>query len=189
MKKEVDKSKTLVKLGFYMLFLLTVVLLIVTTKTGTNVNNGASNSEMTNKKTYLDKEKELINGKYNYTFTIDDGLITYVGVAEDGIRTGKKTIDGAFIQYEESEIIYRKDENEKIVYDDLYSGLDVGMFNFKELFERLNAENCMIDRNGDEIIYSYSNISNYDYTITVNSLHIIKIQIDGEHKYNFVFTY
>lgn len=189
MKKEVDKSKTLVKFGFYMLFLLVVILLIITTGAYKKEQVPTNKNEEVHKKTYVEKQKDLSTLKYNYIFIIDDGIVTYNGIYENGIRKGQKKENDVTIQYEESDNTYKIVNKEKILYDDLYENLDDKMFNLSSLFEVLNAENCHIERTDETTTYAYADILDHDYLITANNEHIIKIEIEGTHKYNFEFTY
>ena len=184
----VDKSKTLIKFGLYMLFL-TVVIGLVITSGATPAKNRTNDETRETRKTYLEKEKELIDGEYNYVFRVDDGLITFEGNFKDGIRKGKKKDNDNTIQYEEGIEIYKVIDNQKEKYEDLYDGLDEQLFDFKSLFDILNSESCLIERNDDQVIYSYTEVLGYDFIITSDSLHIIHLQIDGLHNYEYEFTY
>ena len=195
MKNSEDKSKTLIKLGIYMLFLFFVIGLIITSGAkpigyydNTNTESKSEN-EKTTTKTYLQKEKELISGTYEYKFIIDNGEIIFEGFARDGLREGTKTVGEVEIDYQEGEVVSIIENGLEKEYVDLYEGLDESLFDFESLFEKLNAENCVIDRREEEIVYSYTNILGYDLDITTDRDNIIKIDINGSHKYSMEFTY
>ena len=182
-----EKSKTLIKFGLYMLFLFVVVGLVITTGASPSSSRKNTNTEI-HKKTYLEKEDDLISDAYKYTFKIDNG-ITFNGSSSNGKRTGTKEENGTTIQYIEEEQIYKIVNNEKELYENLYDGLDTQLFNFKSLFEKLNKEDCLIDRTEDETIYSYTDVLGYNIDITTNEEHITEIKIEGTLKYTFEFTY
>ena len=186
---DTGKSKTLIRFGLYMLFLAIVIGLIVVSGVSPTDKRKSANDTLQTQKTYLEKEKELFEGTYNYKFNVDDGLVTYTGAYTDGIRTGVKKTETTTIQYEESEEIYKIVDNQKEKYEDLYEGLDAILFDFKSLFDKLNSENCLIERTDEETIYTYTGVLDYDFVITASREHIMIIQIDGEHKYIFEFTY
>ena len=192
MNNKNDKSKTLIRLGFYMLFLVMVIVLIVTSGVNTEDNSNTknvNNTTISSQKTYLEKEQILVSGNYNYKFVIDDGVIVFKGVAVNGNRRGTKTVNNKAIEYEKDVDVYIVENGQKKVYEGLYDNIDESLFDFKSLFEKLNVLKCLIDRREEETVYSYKEVFGYNIDITSNKDYIIKIDINGLHKYNMEFTY
>ena len=184
-----EKTKMLVKLGIYVLFLIVVICLIVISGALPKYKERNKNDIKETQKTYLEKEEDLISGKYKYTFTVDNS-ISFVGNFENNIRRGKKITNDATIEYiEENNNVYKILDGEKIHYVELYVGLDETIFNFEKLFDTLNRENCLIERVEDEILYTYTGVLGYNIDILANKNNIIKITAEGTHNYKLEFTY
>ena len=190
-KNDDDKSKTLIRFGLYMLFLFIVIAMIITTgvKPKNNLTNVVDDKVVNTKKTYLEKKQGLFNGDYEYKFVIDDGEITYEGTFIDGIRKGIKKTKDEETEYIEKSYTYIIQNGKEIIYDNLYEGLDNKLFNFRELFDILDKENCIIDAREEETVYSYENIFEYNFNIITDQDNVIKIEIYGTHNYIFSFTY
>ena len=183
-----DKYKTLIKFGFYMLFIITIVLMIIVSGVKPKSINSDNKNDIV-KKTYAEKEQELFNSDYKYRFVVDDGEVTFEGTFTNGVRKGKKSSKDESTQYIESDVVYIIENGKEVLFENLYGELDDKLFNFKSLFDILNEENCLIDRRDEKTIYSYTDIGGYSFSITTDEEYILKIEINGEHNYIFSFTY
>lgn len=200
--KETEKGRTLIKFSGYMIFLFLVILMIIisgATKGTESINNTDNSSENSHQSeevekeiTYLDMQKALYEGDYEFSYKISGELeINYIGEKKGEIISGYKETKDNLVKYQiEDDKIYKIVLKEKTEYEDLYLGLDAKLFDFKNIFETLNPKNAIIEKTEKDKSYIYENIDNYKYIIKLNDKEITNIIIETKDlNYNFEFIY
>lgn len=196
--KETKKGRALLKLSLYMIFLAFVFILIIVAnsledpypkRTSSSTETESHREEKT--LTYLDKQKKLTEGEYEYTYNITgSAFIIYMGEFKNKVETGYKETEDDLVKYKiKNGITYRTFLNQEEEYDGLYEGLDENLFDLKTLFETLNSESATIENNKDTKIYKYNlDGKNFEITTDKDSITNIKI-IDNTITYDFSYEY
>ena len=190
-----DKSKTLLKLILYVLFI--VVFMIIASpgrakKNETTNENASTPLVSATNVSYIDKQSKLKDGTYNYRYEISGEVNTmYHGKCQANVCEGVREIDGKSIKYT---LInwkaYIKENGEDVEYDAIYENLDGQLFDYTELFKILNSAKSLKVKKDNEEIYTYENINNYEVIVSTNDETIYKIEIKGnnlDYKFNFEY--
>lgn len=196
--RKTDRGKIIFKLTLYMIFFIIVfVLVIIASKIDNNTSlhkssfSNSSTESIIKEKTYLDKQKLLFNGSYNFIYTIEGTTnVKFTGTCKDSIIEGFKETEKEIIKYriENGTVLKQKMGNYEL-YNELYQNLDENLFDFLSLFEKLNSEKTIIENTNSEKIYIY-NQNNYKYEIITNKEYITKINISNQEiSYTFSFNY
>lgn len=197
--KKDPKGKSKIQFSGYMIFFLFIIALVVITGNYKAEDIAIINDEKQSPKeetnetptSYLEKEQLLINGEYDYTFTITgEEKIIFTGECRDKIRTGFKQSEDGIIKYRENkdDVVLLNVKGEES-YSGLYDNLDRKLFDFDNLFNLLNRENATIDKTTNSIIYTY-HLEEYDYIVKTGTKTIDEIDISKDNiEYIFTFTY
>ena len=194
------KIKSLIYLAFFIIFLILAI------STGAVSDRSREyKAELLNKEnqknsetvkdvelTYFEKQKILYDGNYNYEFNISGEVnLNYTGKSTRGIRVGYKETTDEIVKYKwDNGKTYLLKGEEEIEYEELYEGVDRELFQFESLFNRLNGDSALINRDNDETIYVYSNIDSSKVTVFTTKKNIKKIEIESIGiKYEFSFDY
>lgn len=200
--RNTEKGKVLFKFILYMTFLIFVMVLCLATGSTKSLKNNSYSRESSGeqkessleipKLSYFDKQKLLVEGKYefNHTIEISGVKFSFLGVHEDSITEGFKETEGELIHYKiEDGIPYKINFTGKEEYYDLYSGLDGKFFDFESVFKLLNSSSASIEREGVHTTYIYS-IENHTYIVKTDEKSIVEIDIHSEeNKYIFNFKF
>lgn len=195
--KETERGRALLKLSRYMIFFLGVILLFViagfTGGPRPIIPNKSNNQEQESLvRSYLEKQQMITSGNYHYEFHITGVMnVNYTGTVKDGVVEGYKETSEETIKYQiENGKIYSVKMNQKEEYIELYDGLDENLFDFSQLFGKLNATNTFIDNTVSEKVYTYENIDNYKIVVYTTEAQISKIVIENDElEYEFTFSY
>lgn len=184
-KIEKRNKRLKIKLAIYFGFLGFVILLVLITGSTkpSSMNNQNNKNTKSNVVEYYDMQKEIYEGNYNYVFEVSNG-IKYTGVSTKGVRTGYMENNGNIIKYKKDTYTYKIEGTNEIKYDELYTGLDSSLFDFKKLFDKINSSSTIKARNGENYTYSYDNI-----VIKTNDKHIVEIKVNSNVNYTFTFTF
>ena len=191
-KKGRETIKLLVYLSFIIIFFLLVLIAGMTKKKSIVIPKTTESIESKVEVTYLDKQKKLYEGKYNFIYEISGAItIKYNGTYDNGIVTGFKEDSNGIIKYKIAEgNTYSIKMDSEEPYDKLYDGLDVSLFDFNSLFNNLNTKNATINDDGDKKSYSYKDINGYDISVILDDSYIKEINISNDGlQYKFSFTY
>ena len=203
--KKTEKGKILLKFMGYMAFFVFVIILVVVAnanqkndnleiKNESNIeeNKNTSEESTTENLTYLDKQKKLYEGKYEFNYTVTGELnVTYTGTFDNGTVEGYKETEEELVRYSiEDGVTYKVKLNKKEEYDKLYEGLDANLFDFRQLFDKINSTSAIIDRYKEEKTYTYDGIDGYHIVVTLSDIEIDKIEINNDVlTYTFTFDY
>lgn len=203
--KKTEKGKILLKFMGYMAFFVFVIILIVVAnanqkndnleiKNESNIEEKESTSEDSTSEnlTYLDKQKKLYEKKYEFNYTVTGELnVTYTGTFDNGTVEGYKETEEELVRYSiEDGVTYKVKLNKKEEYDKLYEGLDANLFDFRQLFDKINSTSAIIDRSKEEKTYTYDGIDGYHIVVTLSDIEIDKIEINNDVlTYTFTFDY
>ena len=203
--KKKEKGKILLKFMGYMAFFVFVIILVVVAnanqkndnleiKNESNIeeNENTSEESTTENLTYLDKQKKLYEGKYEFNYTVTGELnVTYTGTFDNGTVEGYKETEEELVRYSiEDGVTYKVKLNKKEEYDKLYEGLDANLFDFRQLFDKINSTSAIIDRSKEEKTYTYDGIDGYHIVVTLSDIEIDKIEINNDVlTYTFTFDY
>ncbi len=203
--KKTEKGKILLKFMGYMAFFVFVIILVVVAnanqkndnleiKNESNIeeNKNTSEESTTENLTYLDKQKKLYEGKYEFNYTVTGELnVTYTGTFDNGTVEGYKETEEELVRYSiEDGVTYKVKLNKKEEYDKLYEGLDANLFDFRQLFDKINSTSAIIDRSKEEKTYTYDGIDGYHIVVTLSDIEIDKIEINNDVlTYTFTFDY
>ena len=190
------KGKEFIKLISYLVFIFVFLLLVLITgsykKEKAVVPKTKESVESKVEITYLDKQKKLYEGKYNFVYEITGAItIKYNGTFDKGTTTGFKEDSNGITKYKISEgNVYSIKMDTEEPYDKLYDGLDISLFDFKSLFEDLNTRNTTINDEKDKKSYSYKDVNGYDVSVVLDDNYIKEIVITNDSlKYDFSFNY
>lgn len=200
--RSTEKGKKFFKLALYMIFLFFVFLICIFANSlpSSEVQNASSILveskeviiEEDKERTYLEKQQVLTEGKYEFNYKVmGPKEVTYYGSFAGGRVDGLKETDGDLIRYSiEAGIVYIHSFNDKEPYDLLYEGLDPELFDFKNLFAKLNSSSAKIEKTEQEKIYNYESLDEYTYKVITDDDAIEEIDIVGkEANYTFTFDY
>lgn len=203
--KKTEKGRILLKFMGYMAFFVFVLILVVVANANqkndnleVNDESNIEEKESTNVEsesenlTYLDKQKKLYEGKYEFNYTVTGELnVTYTGTFDNGTVEGYKETEEELVRYSiEEGVTYRVKLNKKEEYDKLYEGLDANLFDFKQLFDKINSTSAIIDRSKEEKTYTYDGIDGYHIVVTLSEIEIDKIEINNDVlTYTLTFDY
>lgn len=198
--RSTERGKVLFKFMLYMIFFAFVVVLAIATgaaKSPYMNYSGESNEEesMVESRpelTYFDKQKRLLFDKYDFTYKITGLMnIEYNGTYDKGTVDGFKETEDDLLRYViENGKVYTVLLGEKSEYDKLYEGLDATLFEFDDLFMKLNQTSSTISKSSDSKIYHYADLDGRDFLVTTNDESITKINIvDSGILYEFIFKY
>lgn len=198
--KSTERGQLKLKFAGYMAFLIVFIILALATGTFKEASNNYKNTlnkteeEKEEVKTsYRDKQLKLINDNYQFTYTISNSTssVVFTGKKNDNVIFGYKETNNGIVKYKiEGEKVYIINLNNEVEYDKLYDGLKKELFNLKDLFDKLNSQNAVINKQENMDIYTYENIEGYKYIITTTDETINKIEItDGSTNYLFTFEY
>ena len=203
--KKTEKGKILLKFMGYMAFFVFVIILVVVAnanqkndnleiKNESNIEEKESTSEdsISENLTYLDKQKKLYEGKYEFNYTVTGELnVTYTGTFDNGTVEGYKETEEELVRYSiEDGVTYKVKLNKKEEYDKLYEGLEANLFDFRQLFDKINSTSAIIDRSKEEKTYTYDGIDGYHIVVTLSDIEIDKIEINNDVlTYTFTFDY
>lgn len=200
--RSTERGRALFKLILYMIFFGAVLFLVVFTNAVHPPKKASSSStqsspvekpsESPKEKTYFDKQEVLYTGQYDFTYRIEsDKIVEYIGEYNAGHVIGYRETDDDLIKYSiEEGVTYLHSFGSKTEYDELYLTYDAGLFDFKNLFKKLNSSTANIEKNGVEKRYTYQNIDRYTYIISTDEECIDTIEIFNEStKYEFAFDY
>lgn len=208
--QKTERGKTILKFSSYMIFFVAVLLFVMianatnnskSTVPSNNENNNVQDVFLNNESsdyttktlTYLEKQKKLYEGEYDFTYKISGEItLQYSGTYKKGLVTGYKQSSTETVRYKiENGTSYKLLLDSEEIYTDLYLGLDEKLFDLKGVFELLNSKSTIIDRKEeDNKSYTYQNINGYNFIIDLNDTEIKKITIENEVlKYEFSFEY
>lgn len=170
-----EKNKIILKFTIYMTFLIIVIALVLIVGIKNN-NNFSDNSEIQSNstvdtKSYIDMQRDLLNRK-NYVLNISgtDNYIFNVIDNDDELN---------FID---------KDGNQVDI--ELYTDIDKKIFDFEDLFDKLNKASTIIDKASSGKIYNYLDIDGYRAKVYVNDKYIYRMIIENDiNTYLFTFDY
>ncbi len=196
--RSTERGRTLFKFILYMIFFVAVFLLILIVSRTNNLyltwNNSSSSSveESTSKKvyTYLDKQNELISGKYEFVYNITGPKeYVFMGDYDNGQVDAIRESDDEIIRYSiEDGVVYLKKLSSKEEYTSLYEGLNSQLFDLKSLFSKLNMNSATIYNTLENKTYIYDNVEGKKAQVIANEEKIIEIDIwDGEYTYKFTY--
>lgn len=197
--RSTEKGRTLFKFILYMVFFTSVVLLIIITNAVTpprQTTRHASSSLVTTPEkkeelSYPEKQEKLLKGTYDFYYKITSNrIIEYTGSFANGKVEGFRETEDELIRYTiEDGVVYKKDIQESLPYEELYLDLDSTLFDFTTLFAKLNSTGAQIIRNGEEKIYNYQ-LDDYTYKISTNANTITAIDINTKtDQYSYTFEY
>lgn len=198
--RKTERGRTAFKFTIYMIFLGFVLIILFlggsfnrkpanTKRVG---STESSESVETIELTYFDKQNKLLNGNYEFKYTINgENSVLFDGELKDGVIKGYKESLDEVIKYEiEDGIVYKVFFNQKEEIHNLYENLDERLFDFSTLFELLNSSNSVIDNTSLNKIYKYASVYEYNIEVITNETEITKIIIKNENiEYNFEFIY
>ena len=194
--KKTERGKSLIKFGWDMLFILFVFILILSSGTLNSKKETSKGEESTieskTEVSYIDMQKELINGKYEFEYIITGTVnVNYTGSYSNREVTGFRESDDSLIKYHiKDDIIYKNKMGVEEEYSDLYTGLDSTLFNLELLFSKLNSSNVIKNNKEDNRIFTYENVDGYEIVVHLDNEHINKIIIKNtDLAYEFSFTY
>lgn len=194
--KKTERGKSLIKFGWDMLFILFVFILILSSGTLNSKKETSKGEESTieskTEVSYIDMQKELINGKYEFEYIITGTVnVNYTGSYNNREVTGFRESDDSLIKYHiKDDIIYKNKMGVEEEYSDLYTGLDSTLFNLELLFSELNSSNVIKNNKEDNRIFTYENVDGYEIVVHLDNEHINKIIIKNtDLAYEFSFTY
>lgn len=194
--KKTERGKSLIKFGWDMLFILFVFILILSSGTLNSKKETSKGKESTieskTEVSYIDMQKELINGKYEFEYIITGTVnVNYTGNYSNREVTGFRESDDSLIKYHiKDDIIYKNKMGVEEEYSDLYTGLDSTLFNLELLFSKLNSSNVIKNNKEDNRIFTYENVDGYEIVVHLDNEHINKIIIKNtDLAYEFSFTY
>lgn len=194
--KKTERGKSLIKFGWDMLFILFVFILILSSGTLNSKKETSKGEESTieskTEVSYIDMQKELINGKYEFEYIITGTVnVNYTGSYNNREVTGFRESDDSLIKYHiKDDIIYKNKMGVEEEYSDLYTGLDSTLFNLELLFSKLNSSNVIKNNKEDNRIFTYENVDGYEIVVHLDNEHVNKIIIKNtDLAYEFSFTY
>ena len=102
--KKTERGKSLIKFGWDMLFILFVFILILSSGTLNSKKETSKGEESTieskTEVSYIDMQKELINGKYEFEYIITGTVnVNYTGSYSNREVTGFRESDDSLIKY------------------------------------------------------------------------------------------
>ena len=193
--KKTERGKSFIKFGWDMLFILFVFILILSSGTLNNKQDNTKEESTIESKeeiSYVDMQKVLIDGKYEFEYKIT-GILTvnYTGSYNNGEVVGFRESDDSLIKYHiKDDVIYKNKMGTEEEYSDLYTGLDENLFNLEMLFNTLNGSNVIKNSKEDNKIYTYEEVKGYEVEVSLDDTHINRVIIkNNDLTYEFSFTY
>lgn len=180
-------SKDLTKMIVYLCFIVVVVSLVIATNSKPNEVRYDGKEEVTESKTLNDKENIIINGNYSYEFIVGDNSIVYRGSKNGNVNIGVK-ISSDEVAYKIIDGTPYKMEDDDVIYEEMYDGLNDAYFNFKNLFDKLNSSSTIIKREGEYIRYNYD-INDVKMVVVTTKDNISEIVVYDDLTYIFKFSY
>ena len=193
--KKTERGKSLIKFGWDMLFILFVFILILASGTLNNKQDNTkeeSTIESKEEVSYIDMQKILIDGKYEFEYKIAGIVeVNYTGSYNKGEVVGFRESDDSLIKYHIKDgIIYKNKMGTEEEYLDLYTGLDENLFDLEMLFNTLNGSNVIKNSKEDNRVFTYEDVNGYEVEVYLNDSNINNIIIkNSDLTYEFSFTY
>ncbi len=184
------QTRAIIKLGLYMLFVISLcILVIITNKYKVN------NPPIENKKiTFGEMQNNLINSDYEYNFEIllNKEKIIFEGKKENGVNTGYKKTSSELIEYYiDNTGIYSVNIDQKTLDESIFENIKYDYFDLQKLFKLLELVSPNIEYHEEIVTYVY-NINTSDEVSTIkvdtNQIQIESIEIrtlNNEYFMNF----
>lgn len=198
MNNNIKNDRVIVKFLTYTVFISIIIILVIITggkskNIDSEMNEIIESEEEISKVTYIDMQKRLVSGDYEYEFIIsgDNLNIKFGGTSVSGERTGYRDNNGDITKYKRlSNQIFLLETHEEINYSEFYTKLDSNLFDFTHLFDKLNRASTIIDKTSSGKIYNYLDVDNYRVKVYLNSEFITRMIVENANTtYDFNFTY
>lgn len=175
------KGRAGIKLMFYGIFIIFIILIIFIKRDSTPSVYKASYKSI--KLTYEEKKAKLLDNNYEfkYNITLQSGeKIKYYGYKNLNIESGYKESDNTIIKYlKENDVIYKIGLENKEEFTDLYAKINADYLNVNYIYNLINDLSFQI--NDKEYIYTLDN--NISIVVKTNDINISKITINDNSNY------
>lgn len=199
--RSTEKGRVLFKFILYMIFFAFVVILVIVsnaidtprTYLESSSSREESKTEETLELTYFEKQKKLLEEKYEFTFKISGSKnIQYTGKKDEfGKIEGYKETEENLVRYSiENGKAYLIKLNEKTEYNELYEGLDEKLFDLESLFTKLNMTSSTIEKRENTKTYNYLDVEGKNIRVSTDKTSIQRIEVDDSSLiYELTFKY
>ena len=189
------KTHALICLGIWIIFFLFVYIIVVLPYYDNNdnsmnrVDNSIDNVTTENVITFEGMKNKLLNGEYDYKYTINTSLgkTIYTGSKTQEKDLGYKENSEGLVKYEiNNDGIFKINMDEKIPIEDLYIGLNENFFDIQKIYELTTNLTENIDEEKNEISYENENMK---IVFKINEQSILSINIkDNDDDYLLEFS-
>ncbi len=189
------KTHALICLGIWIIFFLFVYIIVVLPYYDNNdnsmnrVDNSIDNVTTENVITFEGMKNKLLNGEYDYKYTINTSLgkTIYTGSKTQEKDLGYKENSEGLVKYEiNNDGIFKINMDEKIPIEDLYIGLNESFFDIQKIYELTTNLTENIDEEKNEISYENENMK---IVFKINEQSILSINIkDNDDDYLLEFS-
>lgn len=149
-----EKYKAIIKLGFYFLFIIIVVLFgLISSKLNTNVKKDTMKN-----KSIVSLLEDKVNNEINYVNTYDDTInkIVYEGKKDQNKNTGVKETSQYILKYVVNDTGQYEDKmGELTLINNLYEGINYNYFDENYLISLISDKTPTISNDGDKKNYSF----------------------------------